>query len=214
MRRRQLIMPLFICIVTIFLITKMVTAHAEDSSDESAYPTPTDVIDVIETPLPTMTEYAYDESDPPTDPTETPTPTATTQPPDTDPTATTIVIDTNPTAEALPLSDTTIAQDDLAMVTSIDTPTPVALASTMSTRDGTVRTCATHTIEVFEGVTTPNTMLEVRFDMRVVGGGMSTPSGRYLLPVYVGDEVSGSHTISIVKRYTGRLLQQVSCDIP
>jgi hypothetical protein len=214
MRRRQLIMPLFICIVTIFLITKMVTAHAEDSSDESAYPTPTDVIDVIETPLPTMTEYAYDESDPPTDPTETPTPTATTQPPDTDLTTTTIVIDTNPTAEALPLSDTTIAQDDLAMVTSMDTPTPVALASTMSTRDGTVRTCATDTIEVFEGITTPNTMLEVRFDMRVVGGGMSTPSGRYLIPVYIGDEVSGSHTISIVKRYTGRLLQQVSCDTP
>ncbi|RLT30913.1 MAG: hypothetical protein DWI54_05485 [Chloroflexi bacterium] len=214
MRRRQLIMPLFICIVTIFLITKMVTAHAEDSTDESAYPTPTDIIDIIETELPTMTEYAYDESDPPTDPTETPTPTATTQPPDTDPTATTIVIDTNPTAEALPLFDATTAQDDLAMMTSIDTPTPVALASTISTRADTVRTCATHTIEVFEGVTTPNTMLEVRFDMRVVGGGMSTPSGRYLLPVYMGDEVSGSHTISIVKRYTGRLLQKVSCEIP
>ena len=214
MRRRQLIMPFFICIVTIFFISKMVTTHAEDSTDESAYPTPTDIIDVIETPLPTMTEYAYDESDPPTDPTETPTPTATGQAINTDPTATTIVLDTNPTAEALPQSDITNAPDDLAVLTSIDTPTPIALASAISTRGGTVRTCTTHTTEVFEGVTTPNTMLEVRFDMRVVGGGMSTPSGRYLLPLYIGDEATGSHTISIVKRYTGRLLQKVSCEIP
>jgi hypothetical protein len=224
MQRRQLIIPFCICIITIFLISKMVTAHAEDSTDETGYPTPTDVIDVFETPLPTMTEYAYDESDPPTDPTETPTPTATTQPIDIEPTATTVVVESKPATTdfvdvekpvtEMPLSVTNDASTQDAGSTLDNTPTPLAPLSIRSNPGSTVRSCAPHTTEVFEGVTTPNTMLEVRFDLRIVGGGMSTPSGRYLLSVYMGDEASGSHTISIVKRYTGRLLQKELCEIP
>jgi hypothetical protein len=214
MQRREFILPFFICIITIFLISKMVTAHAEDSTDESAYPTPTDIIDIIETELPTMTEYAYDDSDLPTDPTETPTPTATTAPIAPEPTSTTVITFAEPTVMAIPDIDTSTTQNDVFAPTSIDTPTPVALSSTPRAIAGTVRTCAAHTIHVFEGVTTPNTMLEVRFDLRIVGAGMSTPNGRYVLPVYMGDEVSGNHTITIVKRYTGRLLQTVQCETP
>jgi hypothetical protein len=225
MQRREFILPFFICIITIFLISKMVTAHAEDSTDESAYPTPTEIIDIIETELPTMTEYAYDESDPPTDSTETPTPTATTAPIESEPVAATVIAFAEPTAATVPefdeqsvttmsFDDANSPQNDVFALTSIDTPTPVALASTQSTVEGTVRTCAAHTIHLFEGVTSPNTMLEVRFDLRIVGAGMSTPNGRYVLPVYMGDEVSGNHTITIVKRYTGRLLQTVQCETP
>ena len=214
MQRREFILPFFICIITIFLISKMVTAHAEDSTDESAYPTPTEIIDIIETELPTMTEYAYDESDPPTDSTETPTPTATTAPIAPEPTSTTVITFAEPTVMAIPDIDTSTTQNDVIAPTSIDTPTPVALASTPRAIAGTVRACAAHSIHVFEGVTTPNTMLEVRFDLRIVGAGMSTPNGRYVLPVYMGDEVSGYHTITIVKRYTGRLLQTVQCETP
>lgn len=214
MQRREFILPFFICIITIFLISKMVTAHAEDSTDESAYPTPTEIIDIIETELPTMTEYAYDESDPPTDSTETPTPTATTAPIESEPIAATVIAFAEPTVVAIPDNDTSTTQNDVITPTSTDTHTPVALASTQSTVEGTVRTCAAHTIHLFEGVTTPNTMLEVRFDLRIVGAGMSTPNGRYVLPVYMGDEVSGNHTITIVKRYTGRLLQTVQCETP
>lgn len=214
MQRREFILPFFICIITIFLISKMVTAHAEDSTDESAYPTPTEIIDIIETELPTMTEYAYDESDPPTDSTETPTPTATTAPIEPEPTATIVITFAEPTVVAIPDIDTSTTQNDVIARTSLDTPTPVPLASTQSIVEGTVRTCAAHTIHVFEGVTTPNTMLEVRFDSRIVGAGMSTPNGRYVLPVYMGAEISGNHTITIVKRYTGRLLQTVQCETP
>jgi len=214
MQRREFILPFFICIITIFLISKMVTAHAEDSTDTSAYPTPTDIIDIIETPLPTMTEYAYDESDPLTDPTETPTPTATTAPIVLEPTSTIVITFAEPTVMAIPDIDTSTAQNDVVATTSTDTPTPVTLASTRNMDAGTVRTCAAHTIHVFEGVTTPNTMLEVRFDLRIVGAGMSSPNGRFVLPMYMGDEVSGDHTITIVKRYTGRLLQTVQCETP
>ena len=42
----------------------MVSVHAEDSTDESAYPTATAIVDYIETTLPTMTEFAYDQGDP------------------------------------------------------------------------------------------------------------------------------------------------------
>ena len=200
MQRREFILPFFICIITIFLISKMVTAHAEDRTDETAYPTPTEIIDIIETELPTMTEYAYDESDPPTDSTETPTPTATTAPIESEPVTATGIIFAEPTATnvpefdeqtvtTMPFNDANSAQNDVIAVTPTDTPTPVALASTQITVAGMVRACAAHTIHLFEGVTTPNTMLEVRFDLRIVGAGMSTPNGRYVLPVYMGHEV-------------------------
>jgi hypothetical protein len=57
-------------------------------------------------------------------------------------------------------------------------------------------------------------MLEVRFDKRVISGGMSEPSGRYTIPLHIGIESPGRHPVSVVKRYSGRMIQQVFCDIP
>lgn len=218
MRHRELLLTALLFVVTIFVITKMVTAHAEDSSDESsAYPTPTDITDFIETPYPTMTEMAYDEGDPSSEPTQTDVPqdaepttvaeaTMTPTPSLENPAD---LVTTTPQFEALPalpLAAEPPREENQEIVTtqSIDT----------STVPEHARLCSAGTVELISGTTHPSTMLEVRFDQRVIGGGMSDTRGRYTIPLHMGIEARGRHPVTVVKRYSGRLIQQVFCDIP
>ena len=220
MRRREFLLSSLLFLLTIFIITKMVPVHAEDSSDESTpYPTPTDVTDFIETPYPTMTEMAYDDTDPNAEPTQTDTPsefdytptsvTEATPPPSTEvPEA---VFTATPMPESLP-SESILAEALLqteAEATPLMTDRAGAGASPLNTLQ-----CLHDTVPIITGTTNPSTMLEVRFELRVIGGGMSDPSGRYVIPLHMGIEASGRHPVDVVKRYSGRVIQQVFCDIP
>jgi len=220
MRRREFLLSSLLFLLTIFIIMKMVPAHAEDSSDDSiAYPTPTDVTDFIETPYPTMTEMAYDENDPTAEPTQTPTPS--------DP-------DSTPASEEKPTptaysevpseSDIVTPQPESPPIESVLTDPPpqtdgenIPLSTdrsqTTAVQD-TLLQCLPDTVEVISGITNPSTMLEVRFALRVIGGGMSDLSGSYSIPLYMGHEARGRHPVNVVKRYSGRVIQQVFCDIP
>ena len=220
MRRREFLLSSLLFLLTIFIIVKMVPAHAEDSSDDSiAYPTPTDVTDFIETPYPTMTEMAYDESDPTAEPTQTPTPS------DADSTPTSEEEPT-PTAysEVPSVSDTPTPQPESPPIESVLTDAPLQTvevniplstdrSQTTAVQD-TSLPCLPDTVEVVSGITNPSTMLEVRFALRVIGGGMSDLSGNYSIPLYMGHEARGRYPVNVVKRYSGRVIQQVFCDIP
>lgn len=218
MRHRELLLTAMLFLVTIFVITKMVPAHAEDSTDESgAYPTPTDVTDFIETPYPTMTEMAYDEGDPSSEPTQTDIPQ------DVEPTAI-IEATMTPTASTDNPAELVTATPVFAAppVPPLDAEPPLAENQEMGTTQSDVastvaeqaRLCRAGTVELISGTTHPSTMLEVRFDRRVIGGGMSDTRGRYTIPLHMGFEASGRHPVTVVKRYSGRMIQQVFCDIP
>jgi hypothetical protein len=227
MRRREILLSSLLFLLTIFIIVKMVPAHAEDSSDDSiAYPTPTDVTDFIETPYPTMTEMAYDESDPTAEPTQTPTPadpdstptseeeptpTAYSEVPSVSDTPTPQSVTTSPQPESPPiesvLTDAAPQTDEEIIPLSTDRSQTTAVQVTPLQ-------CLPDTVEVISGITNPSTMLEVRFALRVIGGGMSDLSGNYSIPLYMGHEARGRHPVNVVKRYSGRVIQQVFCDIP
>lgn len=61
MRRRDVWIVTGLLLCTIFAVMRMVPAHAEDSTDETGYPTPTETV-FIETPYPTMTEMTVPEN--------------------------------------------------------------------------------------------------------------------------------------------------------
>ncbi len=220
MLRREFLLSSLLFLITIFIIVKMVPAHAEDSSDDSiAYPTPTDVTDFIETPYPTMTEMAYDESDPTAEPTQTPPPSDADSTPTSEeeptPTAYSEVPSVSDTATAQPESPPieSVLTDAPPQTVEVNIPLSTDRSQTTALQDTPLQ-CLPDTVEVISGITNPSTMLEVRFALRVIGGGMSDLSGNYAIPLYMGHEARGRHPVNVVKRYSGRVIQQVFCDIP
>lgn len=211
MRRRDVWIVTGLLLCTIFAVMRMVPAHAEDSTDETGYPTPTETV-FIETPYPTMTEMTVPENPDDTPPTETPTPYPTA-------TETTVVYPTDVPVESTPLpTDTPMPEPTIAAPQPTDGPL-VAMTTTLNLSSAGADpalpfVCPVDTTVMVRGSTKPLTMLLLRFDQRIVGGGISDESGGYAIPLVMGHEASGTHQIQVIARQTGRHIQQVSCDTP
>lgn len=93
--------------------------------------------------------------------------------------------------------------------TSANQPTPVALDDLRN-----AMICTRQERITIRGITDPHTLLLIRFDERVVGGGVSQASGSYTIPLFVGDERRGIHRIEIIQRSTNKVLKRLSCTVP
>ncbi len=136
---------------------------------------------------------------------------------------------TDPTDTVLPTMTPTALPTPLMQATTptitptlLRTPMPRTRTETV-VRDSTIRITDTTSSDIacprqgrliISGTTTPYTLLLLRFDDRVVGGGISYASGGYAIPLLIGDESSGIHRIEIRARNTNRVLNQFMCVTP
>lgn len=74
--------------------------------------------------------------------------------------------------------------------------------------------CQPYQTYLLSGVTTPDTQLLLLFADRVVGGSMSDSMGRFAVPLNMGNEASGTHTIALVIRDSGAVIATMPCTVP
>lgn len=154
----------------------------------------------LDTPYPIITLEATEATV-----TETATPSATDTRTPTKPSTETATATAEPQPN-VPQQDTLTAP-----TTAPETATPPPVGASAA---APVLQCRPYTTYVFTGVTEPYTQLLLKFGDRVVGGSISDANGRFSVPLNMGLEVAGEHTIAIVARDTGIVIATTPCTVP
>jgi hypothetical protein len=89
---------------------------------------------------------------------------------------------------------------------------PQLVAPTEDTNE--ILQCQPYQTYLLTGVTTPYTQLLLKFADRVVGGSMSDAAGRFAVPLNMGREASGTHTITLVIRDSDAVIATLPCTVP
>ena len=159
----------------------------------------------------TPTQYPYPSATLTLNPTDTPTIEATSTVNPTD----TITIENTPTlGEALtetPVQDAAPSSDTVATETPPDAQPQLDAPAPEPTP---ILQCHPYQTYLLRGVTTPDTQLLLMFADRVVGGSISDSVGRFAVPLNMGNEASGTHTIALVIRDTGTIIATMPCMVP
>lgn len=132
------------------------------------------------------------------------------------------------TSEATP-SETPVDVEATAEILDTETPIPELPPeeqpqAAMEPSDLAVAPTETPYVEILQckpdqtylirGVTTPYTQLLLKFADRIVGGSMSDATGEFAVPLTMGHEVAGTHTIAILVRDTGAVVATMPCIVP
>lgn len=177
------------------------------------------VLTLLSTPAPLRNVASADESDYPypsvtvvTDSTETPEPSATEEVPPTD----TPTFENTPTPESAPSTDeqgeVEPKSEELAPESAPDMQAQLADPATVATPE--ILQCQPFQTYLLTGVTTPSTQLLLKFADRVVGGSVSDTEGRFAVPLNMGREAAGSHTITLVVRDSDIVIATLPCIVP
>lgn len=177
------------------------------------------VLTLLSTPAPLRNVASADESDYPypsvtvvTDSTETPEPSATEEVPPTD----TPTFENTPTPESAPSTDeqgeVEPKIEELAPESAPDMQAQLADPATVATPE--ILQCQPFQTYLLTGVTTPSTQLLLKFADRVVGGSVSDAEGRFAVPLNMGREAAGTHTITLVVRDSDVVIATLPCIVP
>lgn len=177
------------------------------------------VLTLLSTPAPLRNVASANESDYPypsvtvvTDNTETPEPSATEEVPPTD----TPTFENTPTQESAPSTDEQEEVEpkieELAPESAPDIQAQLADPATVATPE--ILQCQPFQTYLLTGVTTPSTQLLLKFADRVVGGSVSDATGRFAVPLNMGREAAGPHTITLVVRDSDIVIATLPCIVP
>lgn len=153
--------------------------------------------------------YPYPTDTLTTDDTSTETPSATLEP---SPTDTPPEVTDTPVAESV--SETPVADvpSDAQALTLTDPSDPTLMPTETPVVD--ILQCKPDQTYMIRGVTTPYTQLLLKFADRIVGGSISDANGEFAVPLTMGHEEAGTHTVAIVVRDTGTVLATMPCNVP
>jgi len=157
-------------------------------------------------------DYPYPSVTVVTDSTETPEPSATEEVPPTD----TPTFENTPTPESAPSTDeqgeVEPKIEELAPESAPDMQAQLADPATVATPE--ILQCQPFQTYLLTGVTTPSTQLLLKFADRVVGGSVSDAEGRFAVPLNMGREAAGTHTITLVVRDSDVVIATLPCIVP
>lgn len=102
----------------------------------------------------------------------------------------------------LPTATLRLPTQTATTVTPSLTPTPTALI------------CAPNETVYIAGTAPARAALLLYFNERAVGGGSAEPSGRFAIPLKVGEEKAGQYTIEVRVRSSMQLVLQTQCTVP